>query len=201
MPRDLSADFLAAIKSKKIRPAIFVEMHFTSGPDYLWSGQGTISWNGHDWIGAGSLVSIAPIEEGSNVMARGIAVAFSGIDASILAGIMGEFRVGLPAIVYLGLFDSGNNLIDSPIISWAGWTDRPEIEMDGQTATITVNCENKLVSMNVAVDRRCTNEQIQYDHPGDRGGEFINSIQDTVIYWGRVSPNQFQDFANKLNIG
>jgi len=33
-------------------------------------------------------------------------------------------------------------------ISWAGRTDQPTIEMDGSTATISINCENRLVEMN-----------------------------------------------------
>ena len=70
-------------------------------------------------------------------------------------------------------------------ISWAGRTDQPTIEMDGSTATISINCENRLVEMNVAVDRRLTNEDQQLDHPGDRGLEFVASIQDVQVYWGR----------------
>jgi hypothetical protein len=59
MPREMSADFLAAITSQAIRPAIFVELDFTSGADYFWSGRGTISWNGHDWMGWRMVISSA----------------------------------------------------------------------------------------------------------------------------------------------
>ena len=40
--------------------------------------------------------------------------------------------------------------------------------------------------MNVAVDRRLTNEDQHLDYPGDRGLEFVNSIIDTMVYWGRT---------------
>jgi hypothetical protein len=63
--------------------------------------------------------------------------------------------------------------------------DQPTIDVDGTTATIAINCESRLLDMNVAVDRRYTNEDQQLDHPGDRGLEFVNSIQEVVIYWGR----------------
>jgi hypothetical protein len=185
MPRDMSAGFLDAITSQKIRPALFVEAHFVSGPSYLWSGLGTISWNGHDWLGVGSLGSISTIEEGAAVSAKGITLMLSGIDASLLAGVLLEFQVGLPCLVYLGLFDSADNLIADPIISWAGRMDQPTIELDGQTATISINCENRLVEMNVPVDRRYTNEDQKRDHPEDRGLEFVASIIDAMVYWGR----------------
>jgi len=45
------------------------------------------------------------------------------------------------------------------------------------------------VEMNVAVDRRYTNEDQQLDYPGDRGMEFVSSIQDVTIYWGRTPSN------------
>src|SRR5690242_15172205 len=185
MPRQMSGDFLAAITSQKIRPALFVEVHFVSEVTYVWSGLGTISWNGHDWLGVGSLGEVSVIEEGTTIEAKGITLKLSGIDPTLLSGVLTDFRVGLPALVYLGMFDEGGSLITDPIISWAGRTDQPTIEMDGSTATISINCENRLVEMNVATDRRLTNEDQQLDHPGDRGLEFTSSIQDCQIFWGR----------------
>ena len=44
MPRAMSADYLAAIQSAALRPALFVESNFTSGPIYVWSGVGSITW-------------------------------------------------------------------------------------------------------------------------------------------------------------
>jgi hypothetical protein len=43
-----------------------------------------------------------------------------------------------------------------------------------------------LVEMNVAKDRRYTNEDAQLEHPGDRGFEFVPSLQEVVLYWGRT---------------
>ncbi len=182
----MSADFLAAIISQKIRPALFVEGNFTSGPVYVWTGVGAITWGGKIWQGLGSLLSISTIEEGATVEAKGITLGLSGIDVSLLTGILLEFQVGLPVLVYLGMFNFDGSLIGDPIISWAGRMDQPTIEMDGQSASISINCENRLVEMNVACDRRLTNEDQQLDHPGDRGLEFTASITEVNLYWGRT---------------
>jgi hypothetical protein len=133
----------------------------------------------------GSLGEVSVIEEGTTIEAKGITLKLSGIDPTLLSGVLTDFRVGLPALVYLGMFDAGGSLITDPIISWAGRTDQPTIEMDGSTATISINCENRLVEMNTAVDRRLTNEDQQLDHLGDRGLEFTASITDVQVYWGR----------------
>ena len=185
MPRTLSSAFLAATQAPLLRPALFIEAHFTSGPLYAWSGFGSIDWNSQTWIGIGTLGSVSTIEEGASVEAKGITLTMNGIDATLLADVLGEFQVGLPAIVSLGLFDSNGVLIADPVTSWAGRMDQPTIDVDGTTATIAINCESRLLDMNVAVDRRYTNEDQQLENPGDRGLEFINSIQEVVIYWGR----------------
>jgi hypothetical protein len=189
MSRPMSSDVLDAITSTLIRPAIFVEANFTSGPIYVWSGIGTISWDGKDWTGLGSLGSVSVIEEGSDVQAKGITLTLSGIDTTLLNGVLTEFKVGLPVLVYLGMFDSNGDLIADPIISWAGRTDQPTIEMDGSSATISINCENRLVEMNVSLDRRYTNEDQRRYYPDDRGFEFVPSIQEVTINWGR-SPSK-----------
>jgi hypothetical protein len=210
MPRTISSGFAQAIAAKENKPALFFEIHFVSGPVYLWSGRPSIDWNGHTWLGAGGLINVSTVEEGSTVEAKGITLSMSGVSTEFLSDILLEFQVGLPAIVYLGFFetmgggggyglggygeggygsgsgDGSNVLIPDPVITWSGRTDQPTIEMDGSTATISVNCENRFVEMNVSVDRRYTNEDQQLDFPGDRGLEFVNSIQDVRIFWGQV---------------
>ena len=186
MPRQMTPAYLAAIQSGMLRPALFVEAHFTSGPIYVWSGIGPIAWNGETWTGVGSLGSVSAVEEAATVAAKGITLRLSGIDASLLTGILLEFRVGLPVIVSLGLFDDSSALIPDPVCCFAGQMDQPTLDVDGTTATIAINCENRLVELNVSVDRRYTNEDQQLDHPGDRGLEFVNSIQEAQIYWGRT---------------
>src|SRR4051794_4816798 len=101
----MTAGYLAAIQSAALRPALFVEANFTSGPIYVWSGVGSITWGGHTWTGRGALGAVSMIEEGATVEAKGIPLTLSGIDSPLLTGILDEFQVGLPAIVSLGLFD------------------------------------------------------------------------------------------------
>ncbi len=193
MPRsDVTPQFLAAIQSQQIRPAIFVEGNFVSGPLYVWSGSGSVSWNGQTWMGVGSFGGVSTIEEGSTVEAKGITLTLSGIDPTLLTDVLSEFQVGLPVTVWLALFDQTNTLIPNPVTAFAGRMDQPAIDVDGTAATITINCENRLLDMNTPVDRRYTNEDQQLDHPGDRGFEFVNSIQEVTIYWGRT-PNSLNN--------
>ena len=193
MPRTLSSGMLSALSSQYIRPAVFVALTFTTGPVYVWSGIGSIVWNSQTWIGLGTLMSLSGSEDGTTVEARGIAIMFSALDSSLLGDCLSEFKLGLPVTVYLGLFASPGSLIADPVITWSGRMDQPTIDVSGQTASVTINCESRLIDLNIAVDRRNTNEDQQLDHPGDLGLSFVAGIQEITLYWGR-----FPQSANNL---
>lgn len=185
MPRPMSSAMLAAIQASALAPALFVQAQFVTGTVYFWSGTGNISWNAHTWVGVGSLGSVSAVNESASLEATGIALTLSGIDATLLADVLQEMQLGAPVVVYFGLFAAGS-LIADPVPSWAGRMDQPTIDIGGQTATITINCENRLVDMNVAVDRRYTFDDSQMDNPGDLGLQFVNSIQEITIWWGKT---------------
>jgi hypothetical protein len=183
MPRTITSGMLAAIKAANLSPAWFVLITFASGPVYLWTGYGDVTWNGHTWTGAGDILGISTIEEGSDVQARGVTLTLCGISSALLADALGDFQVGLPVTIYLGAF-SGSSLISDPITAWSGRTDQPTVEVGGETATIAVQCESRLMEMNVPVNRRWTNDDQQREHPGDLGFQFVSSIQEVAINWG-----------------
>lgn len=185
MPRNTTPEMVAALGQSVIRPALFVELHFVTEIVRIWNGLGTINWNGQKWLGVGSLGSISTIEEGSSVEAKGITITCSGLDPTLLNDTLENYQVGLPVTVWFGLFDAAGSLIPDPILSFAGRMDQPSLSVDGQTATISINCESKLLDMNVSSETYLTHEQQQIDFPGDLGLQFVNSIQDTTIYFGR----------------
>jgi hypothetical protein len=176
----------SAFQALVIRPAIFVQINFLTGPLYIWSGIGTVFWNSHFWSGVGSFGGISTVEEGASIEARGIVLSLSGIDSSLLAGALQNLVQQLPVIVYLGLFDEGSVLIPDPIVMWAGTTDQPLIEISGASATISLNCESALLEMNVLVDRRYTTDDAQIFAPGDQAFFWVTSIQERQIFWGQV---------------
>lgn len=187
MPRpDATPAFIAALAQSIIRPAIFVQATFATATLYLWTGRGNVSWNGHTWTGVGTLGTVSTIEEGSTVEARGITLTMSGLDATALSDVLNEVQQGLPALVYLGLFDENLALIPNPVTAFAGRMDQPTIDVDGTTATISIACESRLMDMNTPAERRYTNEDQQREYPNDQGFSFVNGIQEVTIYWGRT---------------
>src|ERR1700722_8025723 len=166
MSRPLTSGMLSALAGSSLQPVYFVSLTLTSGVVYVWTGAGSITWNGQTWLGAGDLLTISVQEDGATVEARGIGVTFSGFDPTLLTDCLSDYKLGEPVNVYLGLLSSGS-LVADPICSWSGRTDQPTIDFDGTKASITIACENRLVDLNRAVDRRWTHDDQQRDNPGD----------------------------------
>jgi hypothetical protein len=176
---------LGAIQAPVLYPALFVSITFLDGPVYVWTGVGTVTWNGFNFIGVGSFGSISLIEEGTSVEARGITLGLSGIDNSLLAGALQNMDQELPVTVWLGLFDGFGNLIPDPVIIWSGQTDQPRISFGPETATIEMACESRLLEMNVASDFRYTFDTQQNLYPGDTSMSWINGVAEFNINWGQ----------------
>jgi len=62
------------------------------------------------------------------------------------------------------------------------------INETGQTSDISVNCESRLVDMNVFQDMRYTNEAQRTINPNDNGLIYVASLYNKSIYWGNSAP-------------
>lgn len=111
--RDLTAGMLTAIAAGTVRPAIFYEGQFADqgSPPVaemlrLFTGIGTIDWNGYTWTGGSDLLSFSPIKEAADVQAVGFAVTMSGLPSDKIDLALSRIRQGLPGKLWLGLFNN-----------------------------------------------------------------------------------------------
>lgn len=189
--RGLTAPMLAAIAARTVRPALFYEGEFVDGsenPEFLrlWTGVGDLSWNGYTWTGGGNLLGISALEETTDLKAVGFSVTLSGMPSSLVSLALGNVRQGKPGKLWLGLFDSAGALLADPYQLKRGRFDIAPIEDDGETCTISAQYEDRLIDLERPRDRRYTHEDQQLDYPGDLGFEYVPSLQDMDIPWGRV---------------
>lgn len=76
------------------------------------------------------------------------------------------------------------NLIADPYQLRNGKLDISVIDDDGETATIAMQYEDRLIDLDRARERRYTSEDQAIDYPTDLGFEFVPSLQDAQIIWG-----------------
>ena len=85
----------------------------------------------------------------------------------------------------LGAFDSSGSLIADPTVMFSGFMDIMTITEGGDSSTISVSVENKLIAFERSKIRRYTAEDQKIDHPTDKGFEFVTAIVEKEIIWGR----------------
>lgn len=101
-----------------------------------------------------------------------------GEGPNVLGESVPEMWVGVPE----------GGLIDSPKMLFRGRFDTA-VHDDGDPAApvLSVNFESDQIDLERPKERRFTDEAQKALYPGDRAGEFIASLQDKEIVWGRRS--------------
>jgi hypothetical protein len=188
MPRaGVTTAFATALAAPALRPCFFLAAQFKTETLYVWTGLYPITWDGVTWQGVGSLLGMQGISEDSEVNAKNVTLSLGCIPSDEIALIVNEIQRGLPAQVFLGLFEAdGVTLIPNPVLAYTGRMDQPTINDVGDTCTVSVSVENALVDMNRSIYRRYTDADQQLDYPGDLGCGFVAAIQDYTVYFGQL---------------
>ena len=186
MSRGLPTAVANAVSADVVRPVLFVECAFDSGDLNLWAGIGNLTVVSTTHVGAGTLLSVSGIKESTELQANGIVVQLSGITEPLLSKARDEDYQGRELKVLLGTMDSTNTLISNPFVIFSGFMDTMTITDAGETSTIKVSVENRLIEFERSRQRRYTSEDQKIDYPNDKGLEFVAEISEKEIVWGRT---------------
>lgn len=186
MSRGLSSGMVSAVGAKEVRPALACFMDLVSGPIRVWTGIGNKTWDGNTYNGIGMIGGVSPIQESTAVVANGISLNLTGIPSDMISVALQERYRGRKVYLWLWLFDGSNALITSPVQLFAGRLNTMTIQDSGETATITIAAESRIVDLNRARERRFTDGDQKQLYPGDLGFEFVANLQNADWPWGRV---------------
>lgn len=191
MARDLTSAVKAAVILGTVWPYLIVRVDVNGGGVYAWSGIGDLTFDDGDgsqtYSGVGSLGGISVAEETTDLKATGLNLSLSGVPSALLSTALGSMRQGKTARIHVGFYDtSTGSSISDPAEIFAGQVDVAAIEETGESSTITVGIESKLVDLDRKRDRRYTKEDLAIDDPTDRGFDQVPSLQDKEILFGRT---------------
>ena len=160
----------AATETEKevVRPILLAWLDFLSGTTRLWSGVGDLTWDSQVWKGIGTLGRVSTVEETLELRAAGMSLQLS------------------KAKVYLGFLEADRALVSDPVIIFDGRMDTIEIVDGAPTATVTLMVESRLRDLERARTRRYTDADQQARYPNDKGLEYVPSLQEIDIPWGRA---------------
>jgi|18_taG_2_1085343.scaffolds.fasta_scaffold73020_2 hypothetical protein len=184
MARDITSGFETEIEASTLRPIIMMHAAFDSGDLRFWTGIGELTYDSETWTGSGDLLKMEPVTESQSLSANGVAFELSGIPASLVAIALLEHYQGRTIEAFFGVLDEDFALIADPYKVFSGFMDVMDLSDDGETATITVNCESDLVILKESGERRYTPEDQKQDYANDLGLDFVPIIQDIELAFG-----------------
>ena len=191
MTRGFSTAVNTALQAQNVNLVMFAKLEFPSGTLYVHNGLGTYTWDSQNWLGVGDLGSISKVEEGVDVSPYAITLTLSGLDATISGAALTEDYFMHPVTVYLGVLDSDDTLIDTPIQVWAGFMDQMNLTVgaDGGDA-IQLIAESELSRFDKSKNLMYTNANQQQRYSGDLFFSHIHKVEGAKIKWGASEGGQ-----------
>jgi len=193
MSRTVPASLLTALAQPEVQPFYAVELLFDDDDDTrydeggysgenairLWTGYGDKTVNVETYTGSGNLLGISGLEEANDLSAKNITLTLTGIASSIVSLALSEPYQRRLCRVYFGTDDT------TAIEVFSGFMNTMSIEDSGETSTITLTVESKLVRLEKASNRRYTHENHVSRHAGDTFFSYVADLQDKDVVWGR----------------
>ena len=82
--------------------------------------------------------------------------------------------------------DNPSIVVADPYAIFSGFMDVMTLKDAGERASIAVNCENELITLENPKITRYTPEDQAINFPNDKGLEYVASLQDQEILWGNT---------------
>lgn len=186
MARNLHSDLNTAVQQDEVHPAILAKVNTTGGDVRVWTGIGDLTYNAETYTGTGTFLGVSPNSERTDLSASGVTLSLSGIPSDLVSAALGQVQQGRSCQVWMALLNTSTGaLINNPYELFAGFSDVTVLSEGAETSTISIQSENRLVDLERARIRRYTNEDQKSEHSGDKGFEFVPSLQDKVIVFGK----------------
>tara|TARA_R110002096_G_scaffold205709_3_gene391677 strand:- start:212 stop:808 length:597 start_codon:yes stop_codon:yes gene_type:complete len=195
MTRALTTSTVTNINANTVYPFFAVELKFDDNPAIsgdqtlrMWTGAGTLTLaDTTEWFGAGNLLNISSVDETSEIAARGADITLSAIPSEVISLALTEPYQGRECNIYFGTFDNGDQTTAPTNFNeiFSGYMDQMNISENAETSTVELKVENKLIDLERARVARFTSAYQKSKFPSDTGLDFIESMQDKKINWGK----------------
>jgi len=186
--KDLSPEMAAALQSDRVTmlTAVYIDINDdVDGKIRVHSGLGNFTIDGDEYLGVGDLGSIDAISQDGSTSPNGIRLTMSGLDPDLISDVLLDGYQGREVKIMLVTFVGNDytNLYNHNI--YKGLLDTMEIQY-GETAIITVNVENALVSWfrsNTARWNQETHFRSNPDNAGDLFFSRLDVMANSEIIW------------------
>lgn len=191
MARNASSAFLDELaRETGARPFLLIEAMFDNDPWRSWTGNGLLQWSQRNWVGLGSIISISAPQESSDGRANPLTLRMNsgnGVDPSkYIANVLATHVQGRPLRIWWGFMTDLGAIVDSPLLVYSGFMDQIRIVDTGGSCAIDLGCEQELIDQSRAAKFRMTPRRLQETSPGDKGFDYVASIEERQVPWPRA---------------
>ncbi len=188
MSRDLTVAMGAALDGAVSRPAFFARFGFDSGVVRLWTGAGSVDFDGESYLGAGDLIGYELPQESNGQRQSGVTLTLSGIESTWISLGLAENYQGRTCEIWYAELDETAAVVSSPLRLFKGLVDTMTIQETGETCTVALAVERAGIDFR-ADNSRYDHEDQQRRFAGDLGFEFLPTLEELEIPWGVPSGN------------
>ena len=180
MSRTVSAAILTALAQPEVQPFYAIEFNFDTAPVYFWTGYGNREIGGNTYLGTGNLLNIGGLEEAADLSAKSVTITLSGVPSDIVSLALSEPYQRRTCRILFGVQN-----VNAIVEVFSGVMNTMTIQDSGETSTIELLVESKLVELERAKIRRYTHESQQARYPNDTFFSYVAALQDRDVIWGR----------------
>lgn len=178
-----SLALLEALRSGGATKHGFLFLDHPEGPVRVWTGTGTVSWIGSDWLGVGTLGAVAGIEQSAELAAHELSFSLSGVDPRTISLKTGSVR-NREAILYARWLALDNTWFDDSVVLWKGVMDYLTSKEEGGQAVVELMTHSPLFNWDQSPNVAYTHEEQQQEYAGDTGFDRIVSLANkTTAGW------------------
>lgn len=200
MTRGLNPTLDAALDESPLRAIYLAEFNVGGETIRVFSGAGTLPWNGNDYVGMGAFGRIGEVEETAGTKETGAAYELSGVPRFINAA--GETHDLLPYFVdadiqgrlvklWFGALDeSMKRVAGEPELVASGLGDQIEITEGAETISIRITTENRSRGQIRSVRRVYSDADQQAEFPGDTFFSQTPALPNETFVWGREAATE-----------
>jgi len=185
MTRSTTTAFNNELDGEAVAPFYAIELEFDDGFTRFWTGYGDIAFGGNTYTGSADLAGVDTAEETTEIRATGAKVIVSGVPSTFISLALTEQYQGGACRIHFGFLGIDGSVVADPYMVFEGKMDVMNIAEASSGATVTITAENQLISLGRGAVARYTDADQKIKHPGDRGLEFVNSIQNKSVTWGQ----------------
>lgn len=158
-----------------------IKIEFASGPVLLTDAVFDVEFNGETYLGNGVLLGLDAIKTKSEINIGEIKVAFTLVEQSLLATLLGTTQVNRLVTIHRAYLN-GAQVIPDAITLWSGLITGFNGK-DGKSPSAAIRVASEWADYKKAVGRRSTTASQQRFFPDDLGFEFA-PVSGKEYKWG-----------------